>query len=196
MTKKEFLNQLKSGLRRLQQQDIQEILRDQEEYINDAINNGREEVDVVASLGDPKKLASTLLADARITQAESATSFKGQLSSTFGALIAFLALAPLNLIVFLGPFLIILALILSGWATAGGVLIGMLGFIGVFFVKFIFVSVGFWAHLSLFSFTVGTIAAAALMIIFMFQVSRIFLWGTVSYIRWNYNFIEKQLHTN
>ena len=64
MNKMEFLNLLRKGLDGLPIEDINDIIRDQEEYINDAMAAGKSEQVGVDSLGDPKVLAATLRAQA------------------------------------------------------------------------------------------------------------------------------------
>jgi uncharacterized membrane protein len=195
MNKQEFLNQLRSHLRKLPKSEIEDILRDQDEFITDAVASGRVEKEVIQSIGDPKKFAANIIAESKIQQAESASSFRKQMRYTFAAIIAFLALAPLNAIVILGPFLILVSLLMSGFLSAlSTVAVGLLGVVGFFTTAF-FIPVGFWPHLSLLSFLVGLVGAGAILVLLMIYLARLFLRATVGYIRWNYNFMKNKFNT-
>ena len=120
MKRDQFILALRRSLIQLPQSEVEDIVRDQNEYISDAIAAGRNEEDVITSLGDPKALANSLQADLKIQRAESASSLNKQISLTFTALIAILALAPLNIIFVLGPFLALIGFLIAGWAVAMG----------------------------------------------------------------------------
>ena len=100
-----YLDSLKTHLRQLPEGDVADILRDQEEYIRDAVGAGRSEEDAIQSLGEPKAFAANLIAELKIQQAIQPGSLQKQMRGTIGAVCAILALAPINLIFVLGPFL-------------------------------------------------------------------------------------------
>ena len=104
MKKEEFLKQLDLSLVGISLHERQDILRDQEEYIREAVSAGRNEESVIASLGSPKELATNLSVDTKIQKAVKTDAFGKQIQNTFSAVLAILALAPLNLIFVLGPF--------------------------------------------------------------------------------------------
>jgi uncharacterized membrane protein len=107
-----------------------------------------------------------------------------------GAVIAILALAPLNLIFVLGPFLALLGIAIAGWAVSFSFLLGAAAVLGVFFLKLLFLSVGFWAQISFFLFALGCIGAAVLGLLLMLQITRWFVLGTLTYLKWNLQFIK------
>jgi uncharacterized membrane protein len=144
----------------------------------------------VNSLGSPATLAAGLLAETRIQQAADSTSLKKKAGHTFGAVAAIIALAPLNLIFVLGPFLAAAGLLVGGWGTALGLFVAAGAFVLAFFVKLMFIGVGFWAHVSTFFFALGCVGLALLCFIFMAAVTKGFLTLTVNYLKWNLNFIR------
>lgn len=194
MNKQQFLKELTYHLgKSLPAWETNEIARDQEEFINDAISSGRKEADVIASLGDPKKFATSIIAESKITNAENAGTLNKQVSTTFSALIAFLALAPLNIFVLLCPFLVLLCLLLAGWLMGFSFLAAGFAMIGAFFVQLMSLPVTTATHVAYLSFSVGMITASLLSFIMMYHISRMFLWGTLGYIRWNYNFLKSKI---
>jgi uncharacterized membrane protein len=190
MNKADFLKELSSQLRQLATPDVEEILRDQEEYIRDAIQSGRREDEVISSLGDPKVFAASLAAESRIHSAEKSTSLKQQAHLTLGAVIAILALAPLNLIFVLGPFCGLVGVLIGLWAASAGILVAALACLVVFFVKLLFLSVGVWAQLSTFFFIAGCIGGSVLGMMLMVEITQWVLLGTLAYLKWNLNFIK------
>ena len=190
MKRDQFILALRRSLIQLPQAEVEDVIRDQNEYISDAIAAGRTEDDVIKSLGDPKVLANSLQADLKIQRAESAVSFNKQVSLTFSALIAILALAPLNIIFILGPFLGLLIVLIVGWAMAMGLFATSVAMFAGFFMKLIFMSAGFWTHLSTMLFSLGMIGSALIAFICMYSVTNLVLAWTISYLKWNLNFIK------
>lgn len=190
MTKQEYLDALKSHLAPLPQEEINDILRDQEEYIRDAVSAGRAEADVIQGLGDAKAFANSLTAGMKIEKAEQSESLKLKISGTFSAILAILALAPLNLIFVLGPFLGLVGVLCGGWAAAGGFLLAALFSLGAFFVQLIFLPVGFGVQLSAFFFLLGCLGATLLSLYVMYQATLWFTRGTLAYLKWNLKFIQ------
>ena len=120
MKKQEFINELRKALATLPAGEREDILREQEECLLEAELAGRIEEEVIRELGDPKKLANYLNVEAKITAATRSHSLRVQISRTFAAVLAILALAPLNLIFVFWPYLILTLLNLSAWLLAGG----------------------------------------------------------------------------
>lgn len=190
MTRSEYLNALRAHLSPLPAEEVADILRDQEEYIRDAVSAGRAEGDVIAGLGDPKAFANSLTAGRKIEQASSSPSLKMKISGTWSAVVAILALAPLNLIFVLGPFLVLLAILAGAWAAAAAAFLGSIFTLGLFFVQMLFLPAGFWVHLSTFFFLLGTIGLTLLTLFAMYKITFWFVRGLLAYLKWNLNFIR------
>lgn len=71
MNRNIFLTTLKSQLSRLPAAQQDEIMSDYAQYIDDAINAGRAEADVIAQLGNPQQLARELFAQQQLNAWES-----------------------------------------------------------------------------------------------------------------------------
>ncbi len=190
MTKPDYLNALKAHLSPLPQDEIDDIVRDQDEYIRDAISAGRLEADVITSLGDPKAFAQSLTAGRKIESAQKSSSLPMKISGTWSAVVAILALAPLNLIFVLGPFLVLLAMLVGGWASAFGLFLASIASFFVFFFEMIFISVGGLVQLSAFFFLIGCFGLAILGFFAMYKITLWFVLGVLAYLKWNLKFIQ------
>jgi uncharacterized membrane protein len=66
MTRVQFIAGLRAGLRGLSPDEIDDIVLDYDAHFADAIESGRSESEIAASLGDPARLAGELRAEARV----------------------------------------------------------------------------------------------------------------------------------
>ena len=189
-TKTEYLSALRAHLSPLPASEVDDILRDQEEFLRDAVAAGRSEEEAIRGLGDPRAFAQSLTAGYKLEQAATAPSMKLKITGAFSAIFAILALAPLNLLFVLGPFLVALFLLFGGWMAAGGLLIAAVVSFFVFFFELIFIAAGFWAHVSAFFFLLGCVGATLLALLAMAKISQWFVLGTIAYLKWNLKFIQ------
>lgn len=191
MTREQFLEELKRELAHLPESERAEILRDQEEYLRDAVASNRDEAAVVAALGSPKAFAANLSASAKIQSAEASPRLNQQVSSTFGAVIAVLALAPLNIFFVLGPFMTLVSINVAGWIVAACILLGSTAALGYWLFKLVFVSAGAFTHLSSLFFILGCAGAGVLALWAMYRITAAFVRVTLSYLKWNLGVIRK-----
>lgn len=192
MKRQEFINELRKELTGIPSVDIEDIIRDQEEMISDALKAGREEESIVQSFGDPKELAKSLKAEIKIDQATDEKKLSKQVRGVFGAVCALLVLAPFNLIFILGPFLAVLGVTFAGWAVALSLGFVAVLMMGAFFVHFIYIGSALTVHLSAFFAFLGCIGLAALFVIGMYYMTRLIFKLVLSYLKWNLNFIKNQ----
>lgn len=192
MKRQDFIRNLRNELFGLPTVDIEDIIRDQEEMINDALKAGRTEEAVVQSFGDPKELARSLKAEIKIEKANDEKTLGKQVRGVFGAVGALLVLAPFNLIFVLGPFLAVIGVTFAGWVVAiamGAVAVVLLG---AFLLEFMFLGTALTVQLSTFFTFLGFIGLAALFVVGMYYVTKIIFKLILSYLRWNLNFIQNQ----
>jgi uncharacterized membrane protein len=118
MTRAQFLDQLKSGLKGLPQAQIDDIVADYQAHFSDASAAGRSEAEVAASLGDPLRLAKELRAEVSIKRwEEDATpkNFFNAGAALFGLLaLDVLILLPLAFVMFIVLGSICFALFIVG----------------------------------------------------------------------------------
>jgi len=113
MNKKEFLESLRNQLKKIPKEEIDEILQDYSDHITIGMENGRNEEELIKSLGDPKEIAKQMNANYHIKNAETKTSA----SNIFRAFYATAGLGFFNLIFVLPFFIIILALLFVVFAV-------------------------------------------------------------------------------
>jgi len=113
MNKSQFLSEMERHLSRLSIDEKDDILQDYEEYFSIGIEEGKTETEIATSLGSPKQLAKELLANYHIEKMETTTTTRNM----FRAVWAVIGLGFVNLVIVLGPFLVVLSLLLAGWIT-------------------------------------------------------------------------------
>lgn len=189
--KEEFLATLKTRLSHLPSAERDEILRDQEEYIRDAVSSGRSEEEVIRSLGSPEVFAESIPAQSKIEKAEKASGLKEQVGDTLKATLAVIALTPFNLFIVLGPFITAISLLGSGFmagaALAGGSVIGLFAFL----FHYLFLKSGWALNSSAFFLILGLITGGVALILLMTVLTRTFTQLTLRYLRWNLKLIKR-----
>ncbi|MCC3357159.1 HAAS signaling domain-containing protein [Bacillus sp. REN16] len=113
MNKIKFLSDLERQLRKLPKDEKADILQDYEEYFSIGVEEGKTESQIAASLGSPKQLAKELLAAYHIEKMEEISSTRNM----FRAVWAVIGLGFVNLVIVLGPFLVVVFLLLAGWIS-------------------------------------------------------------------------------
>ena len=118
MTKYNFLHELERWLSKLPVEDKKEIMQDYEEHFEFALEAGKSDEEVIASLGSPEKIARELLADYHVELARETKGFANALRALF----AVAGLGFFNLVFVLTPAIMI------------GSVIFAIGFSGIMFI--------------------------------------------------------------
>src|SRR5690625_1318210 len=116
MNEKQFLQQLKTALDKLPEAEREDILMDFEEHFSIGKEEGKTEEEIASALGSPQQIARELAAAYYLDQAEHTSS----IGNVFRAAWATIGLGFFNLIIVLGPFIALVALVFSGWVAAAG----------------------------------------------------------------------------
>lgn len=166
MNKEGFLESLKRNLKNIPEEDLVEILRDYEEHISTGLKNGREEAELMKSLGDPADIARQINADYHIKKAETKTSTANILRAIYASagmgILNLLFILPLSImlllllfLLYVIPFLLIMGsnmiliacvasiLIPDYFAEISGFVISLPELVGVFFMNLGFASLGY-----------------------------------------------------
>lgn len=114
MKKKDFLKELKSNLKKLEKKEIEEIISDYNEHFDIGTSEGRSEIEISKSLGNPKKLAKQLVANHYVKKAKEKKTIKNVLRAIF----AVLTLSFFNLVFVLAPTLAIFGVLIALGVTA------------------------------------------------------------------------------
>ncbi|USK60290.1 HAAS signaling domain-containing protein [Peribacillus asahii] len=123
MNKEQFLHQLQLSLRNISIEERQEILQDYEEYFAIGLEEGKTEEEISKALGSPKQIAKELVASAHIEKVEHSASA----GNIMRAVWAVIGLGFFNLVIVLGPFIGLVALLFAGWVVSLSFILSPLG---------------------------------------------------------------------
>ncbi|MGJ4993460.1 DUF1700 domain-containing protein [Bradyrhizobium sp. HKCCYLS3077] len=122
MNRIDFLGQLKDGLAGQPADDVDEIIADYMSYFDEAAASGRDEAEVAAALGDPRRLARELRAETGLRHWEEHRSF----GNSAAVLLALGGLATVDILLLL-PLLVAVIVV----TLAVGLLVFVLGVVGI-----------------------------------------------------------------
>lgn len=128
MTQNEFLNKLKIHLAKIPKDEQERIVEYYSEIINDKIDEGKMEEQVIAELGTPEQVAQSVLED----YSDTALPIKRK-SHNIGAIIGFSMLIPFIIVMLAALGALALAFIV---ASAGLIIGGIAYFISSFIIFF------------------------------------------------------------
>lgn len=192
MNKSQFIEQLRKELGSLPVSEIEDIIRDHEELIRDAMAAGRSEESIIASFGSPSELARSLNAQSKIEKAQDETNFSGKIKGVMGAAAAVLVLAPFNLIFVLGPLMAIFGVLFGGWTAA---IVVTAVFVCMSLVCLALTAVfpaGFFALLGVGIGLLGGVFFGFVGLGIMYMLSMFIAQLVLKYLKWNVNFVKKQ----
>lgn len=189
MTKEDFLNELRRELRGLSLVEIDEVIRDQEEFIRDAMSAGRTEAEVVASLGRPKDFADSLKLEYRVKKINEAPNLWSKYSEVIKSFGLLLALAPLNILL-LFPLFVIVSFMFT-WAFFSlqfifySSIATMVSFLSGIFMGFFSANYAFVVLLCLGSFFLSIAS-----LILLYEVAKAIAKVFVVYVNWNLEVVK------
>jgi uncharacterized membrane protein len=189
MTKQEYLKELAIQLQRLPAQEIEEILSDYREHFDMGLRAGKTEMEIAQSLGPPRTVAQGYLVSRLFNEVHNSPSVMTRSKILLKIMALILILAPFNFLVIAGPFLILFALTVVGWAipiAISGVSIAVLG---AAITRSDFLASGL-EGLSLLFMLLGTLGVAAMAAMIMILLSKGLTHLVASYLRWNMDFIN------
>ncbi len=114
MNKTQFLKTLSMHLTRLPGDEREDVIRDFEEHFSVGYEEGKSDEEITKGLGSPQKIAKELVATYHLDQMETNMSA----ANIIRAIWAVIGLSFFNLIIVLGPFIAVVAIIFSGWVSS------------------------------------------------------------------------------
>ncbi len=184
MKKDEFLAGLRRSLGVTREEEKNEILADYEEHFRMGMASGKTEEEIARALGNPKVIGKSFAIDAMLEEGKTDRNAAAVLRAVF----AFLSLGFLNLVVVLGPFIAVVAVIVSLWAAAAAVAVsGIAVIVAVPLAPVLpsFVSFGGLPMLFVFFAGIGAAALGLLGLIGMWFLTRWFIFGVGKYVQLN-----------
>jgi len=189
MNRKEFIETLRADLKGLPQEEIDDIIYDYEEHFRIGLSQGKFEEDIARELGDPRNIAKMYKVSSKIDEAESNPSPKNLLKAMFSAM----ALGFFNFIIVLGPFIVIIALLIGMYGISVGLVVGGIGSIfGTILIPFshYHVNLGFLPVTAV-SLGIGLTCLGVLLFMASLYLTKLLYRGTVKYLKWNIDTIKK-----
>jgi uncharacterized membrane protein len=184
MNKKQFVKELKSHLKHLQDEELKDVVADYEEHIEVGVSKGRDEKEVIKALGKPKTIAKHIIAHHLVEKAKKERSTPNILR----AVLATVAVGFFNLVFVLGPFIGIVAVLFSLFVTGASLVVA--GVAGSFAIAFDIVVAGI-PLLAAYSFLIASIAIGGLVLIGSYYLSKLFGILTLKYLKLNLKIIKK-----
>ncbi|WP_234978656.1 HAAS signaling domain-containing protein [Anaerosalibacter sp. Marseille-P3206] len=189
MTKAEYIQSLRTYLKKLPPDELEDIIYDYEEHFQIGLSKEKTEEEIARELGDPRNIAKMYNVSSKIDEAEQNPSTKNILKAVFSAM----ALGIFNFIIVLGPFIAIVGLLIGLYGLSIGFVAGGISAIfGTMFVPFSSYQVTFGVNsITSISFGIGLTALGALFFIACIYFTKLLYKGTISYLKWNVDIIKK-----
>jgi len=180
MNREQFMSRLDKSLGGLKYDVRHEILRDFEEHFEIGAEQGKSEEEIAQSLGSPHQIAKELTAVHYLERAEATTSAGNIMRAAWAAI----GLGFFNLVIVLGPFIAVAAIVFAGWTIGiSFVATPVLAIIGMFIYADDYAVFQLFASLAL--------SGLGLLILYgMLYVSRWVLKGFVKYLRYNIRLVK------
>ncbi|KFN03452.1 DUF1700 domain-containing protein [Bacillus clarus] len=178
MNKEQFLRELLGHLRKLPEEERQDILYDYEEHFQFGFEEGKTESEIIKGLGAPKTIAKELLALYRFDEMKKDPST----SNITRAVLAAIGLSLLKFIVVLGPLVAIVSLIFALWVG------GVVSVVTPFFI-IIKIVMGTFLWVDLFV-SITFVGVGLLLCIVAYYSTHWFKKLCVRYVNWNFKMIK------
>ncbi|WP_236616416.1 DUF1700 domain-containing protein [Schnuerera ultunensis] len=189
LNRREFVETLRNGFKGLPENEIMDILYDYEEHFEVGLSKGKSEEEIAEELGGPTNIARTYIATSKISEAENNPSPKNLLR----AVLAAMALGFFNLIIVLGPFLLIVGLLIGLYGISVGFIVGGISsFFGTIAAPFFPYSISINVYpITSISFGTGLTALGLLIGIGSAYLTKLLYQAVIKYLRWNIDIITK-----
>lgn len=192
MNKKEYLFQLRRYLQGFPTDEVNDILSDYEEHFSIGVSKGKTEEEISKELGNPSDIAKTYKTTygKNPHRFENTGDYTNSNDTTRKILIGFL-LFFFNLIIVLGPFIVVVALLFALYVISIAFIFG--GFVAFFGSPLVVLTPIPAPHfLTSLSIGLGMVALGGLALILAIYLSKLFIEFTIKYIKWNLKLINGQ----
>nr|WP_155669311.1 DUF1700 domain-containing protein [Ornithinibacillus caprae] len=174
------MDNLNATLGKLPVEERNDILQDFEEHFTFGLEEGKTEAQIVESLGSPNHIAKELVATYHVDQVEGSITAGNILRAVW----AVIGLGFFNLVIVLGPFIALVAIVVSGWAVA-------VSFIASPLLVLVNMTIAL-DHFVLFDLFFSLLLAGLglLIAIGMFYVTKVLMNAFVRYLTYNVNLVK------
>lgn len=184
MNEKQFLAELDRALKKIPREVRVDMLSDYREHFAIGKEEGKKEEEISRALGSPQKMAKELLATYHLEKAKSDTTTGNVLRAVWAGI----GIGFFNLIIVLGPFIALAAVVVSGWVVGGAFIASPL----LALVDNIIFSGPFDWFSFFFSFVLCGLGI--FIIIGMYHLTRVFSKWFMRYLKFNASFVKGGLN--
>ena len=192
MTKEEFLKELEKELSFLTDLEKREVIQDQEEFIREAMAQGRTEEEVIRSLGTPRAFADALKLENKVKQIQEAPDTWSSVKESLTATGVLFGLMPLSLLFLFGPGFVFLSFLFTWFTLSLSIMIPSSFFVLGSFIIFFF-GFGLVEFLGIFFLSLGFLLGSLASIALLFSVVRLLVNLFVRYLNWNISLLKGRL---
>jgi len=180
MNKEQFLRKVEAGIKRLSEEEREDIIRDFEEHFQIGTQEGKSEEEISKSLGSPQQIAKELLASYHLERVEESKSAGNILRAVW----AVIGLSFFNLVIVLGPFIALVGILLGGWVAGLSFIVSPI----LVLIEAIFSPETF--EVFEFFFSVGLAGLGLFIVMGMLIASRTLVNLFVRYLKYNVNLVK------
>ncbi len=172
---------------RLSQVEIEEIIRRTDEAFRSGTKAEKLEGEIAESLGPARQLAEGYVARSLLKNEASESSISAGSLVLFRVMRVVFILAPLNFLMMLGPFLVLVAIIFGGWISSIGLTV--MAFLACAQTAAMSALMSGPLGFSIIFFCLGCLAIGILLGLGMMKLTSLFYRLIWNWIRWNINFV-------
>lgn len=180
MNENQFLSELEHYLKKVPKEERHDMVQDYKEHFMMGKEDGKSEEEIASALGSPQKIAKELLATYHLEKAKSDTTTRNVLRAVWAGV----GIGFFNLIIVLGPFVALAALVISGWVVAGAFVVSpLLALLDnvIFSGPFVWFS---------FFFSLVLCGLGMFISIGMYHLTRVVTRGLMRYLKFNASFVK------
>jgi len=193
VSRDQFLSDLKRSLGAIQESEKLDILSDYEEHFRMGLAEGKSEEQIADSLGNPRILGKSYTIDSLLEEPKAGGGVTA--ASVLRAVFASISLTFFNVIVVLGPFLGLVAVMVALWAAAVSLPLSGIAIVlapaAALIVPGFFSLAGMSPVFLVFA-GIGTAALGVLAVIGMWKLSRLFVLVIASYVKFNLRIVTRK----
>lgn len=180
MNEQQFLSTLEQSLKKVPKEEREDMLNDYREHFAIGKDEGKSEEDIAYALGAPRKIGKEMQATYHLEKAKSDTTTGNVLRAVWAGI----GIGFFNLVIVLGPFIAIAAVIVSGWAVG-------IAFIASPFLAFAdnVILSGPFDWFSMFT-AIGLCGIGIFVTVGMFYLTKVSKKGLVRYLKFNTSLVK------
>lgn len=124
MNREDYLRELVTSMKGLPEEEKKEIAADYDEHFRVGVSSGKSEADIAQELGNPRAIGRSIRIDSMLDDSGSRDT-----SAVVRAVFAAMSLGFFNVVLVVGPFFALVAVVVSLWAVAAAIGLSGIGLV-------------------------------------------------------------------